>query len=396
MLTPVQINAAILKAKRDQKSTILKVDSGLFLRISPKGTALWCAKTKLAGKTYNCSLGHYPEITAATARVEKNLWIKDIRADDVNAGEDYTFAQAYHDWAERKRHTVKDFDTLDRSMKLHILDILGHRKLKDLTAFTFIKALAPLEDQEHFAMLKRLTSIVRQIAVFVQNTGRVDEIHDLTHISQNYVRTKPARHQPAVAPDKLSDVFYTLEGNHCRHGMLWAALLTLIYTLSRTKEVCLMKWDWIDFDNKVIHFPAEIMKMKLPHDVPLSTQLKKLLQSIPRKNDFVFVSEHITADGKPINPRSLNGALADYGLRGIQSAHGFRSVGASWMAENDIPMEVAEACLAHASGSAVRRAYQRSELLEKRRPVMQAWCDYVEQCREKALEKILEKAKSEL
>lgn len=385
MLSPVSINAAVARAKRDQKSQLLTVDTGLILRINKKGIGLWCAKTKLNGKTYNTSFGHYPDVSVATARQMKNDWIRGIRLEDNSAGENYTLQQAYEEWSERKRVTLYNFNKLESRFKMHILPLLGHRKLKDLTAYTFIQAWKPLEEQGKIPTLQALSSDIRQLAIFVQNTGRVGDMHDLTHISQNYVRTKPVEHRIAVTPAELPDIFYTLEHNGCPHGMPWHVFMGVFYTLGRSSEVSAMKWSWVDFDAKVIRFPAESMKMKRPHDVPMSTQLITLLESLPRVNECVFSSNSATGH---VDHTSANVMMFRYGLRGRQCIHGIRSIGSSWMAENDVPEEVAEACLAHASGNTVRRAYQRSELLEKRRPVMQAWCDYVEQCRLQALERI--------
>lgn len=389
MLTPIQINAAIIRAKRDQQPQTLKMDSGLFLRITAKGSALWCGKTKFAGKTYNRSFGHYPEVTPSEARLKKNDWAATVRADENDAGDNYTLRQAYEEWAERKRLTTASFHQISNRIKRHILSPLGGRKMKDLTAYTFIKAWRPLEEEGKITTLQTLSGYVRQIAIFVQNTGRVEELHDLTHIGANYVRNKPIEHRVALSPQQLTDMFYELEGNPCPHGMPWLVFLGILYTLSRSSEVCRMEWDWIDFENKVIHFPVEIMKKRRPHDVPMSTQLEALLKGLPRVNKYVFISRNSSqGNPRPVSRGSVATLLREHGLQGRQCPHGVRSIGAQWMAENGVPEDVAEACLAHASGSAVRRAYQRSELLEQRRPVMQAWCDYVEQCRLQALERM--------
>lgn len=389
MYTPIQINAAVTRAKREQKPQTLKMDSGLFLRITVKGSALWCAKTKFGGKTYNRSFGHYPEVSPSVARFKKDEWVAEVRSDQNDAGDEYTLRQAYEEWAERKRLTMSSFDQIEGRIALHILPVLGSRKIKDLTAYTFIKAWRPLEEQGKIETLQLLSSYIRQIAVFVQNTGRVEDMHDLTHIGANYVRKEAVRHQPAVAPSELANVFYELESKPCPHGMPWLSFMAVLYTLSRSSEIANMEWDWIDFDNKVIHFPARIMKMRRPHDVPMSSQLISFLKGLPHTCKYVFTGRGSTAENPmPVNHRSASEMLIRYGLKSRQCVHGVRSIGASWMAEHNVPEEIAEACLAHASGNAVRRAYQRSEFLEQRRPVMQAWCDYVERCRNEALTRI--------
>lgn len=165
-------------------------------------------------------------------------------------------------------------------------------------------------------------------------------------------------------------------------------MMVQFYTLSLPGEIAEMKWDWIDFDNDVIRFPAEIMKTGRVHEVPMSKQLKILLQGMPRVYEYVFTSDHFKRKSEHINRESVRLMFSKAGLGGIQTAHGIRSIGATWLAELGIREDVAELCLAHSSDNQVRKAYQRSEFLDKRRPVMQQCFDYVDECRAKAHEKI--------
>ena len=383
MITPVAINAAIAKVKREKVAKTLSVDKGLSLRITAKGTALWCGKIKYNNKIYNTSFGHFPEIPLIEARRKKEDWEQQIKGG--TAIKSYTVEQAFNDWWERKKNTISSRD-LYLKAQLHILPILGQYQLKDLTAYQVITHWQYLEKAGKFVTLKHLCGILSQIAIFVQNTGRVEDMHDLTHIQANYTRHTKVKHRTAVAPEQLTELFYQIEMKLNCSTKVFAALMTVFYTLSRETEVVSMRWEWVDFENDVIHFPAEIMKKRRPHDVPISSQLKTLLLSLERKNDFVFYS--LKSKSGHLYKTSLYIALFEAGLHNTQTIHGIRSIGSSWFAEQDISEEVAEACLAHASGSVTRRAYQRSELLEKRRPVMQAWCDYVEQCLKKAIDKV--------
>ena len=113
---------------------------------------------------------------------------------------------------------------------------------------------------------------------------------------------------------------------------------------------------------------------------------------MPQVYDYVFVSDHTKHKGEPINRESVRLMFSKAGLGGIQTAHGIRSIGATWLAEQGYREDVSEMCLAHSSDNQVRKAYQRSEFLEKRRPIMQDWCDYVDHCRAEAHKRI----KSEL
>ena len=387
-MTPIQFNALVKKAKDTAKKINHTVEQNLFIRIAPTGTATWYAKAKQNHNTLTKCLGNYPAVSVAMARQAKNEWIKTISViPDISANASYTVREAFNDWYDKKKLVARSFEYMKLRVERHILPIFGDIQLKDLTAYALITAWKPLEDKGQVETLRKLCDYVKDMAIFVQNTGRLEEMHDLTHIKVNYPR-KQAEHLAAVTPEELPKLFYALECKPRVYGVVWNAMLTQFYTLSRPGEIAEMKWDWIDFDNAVIRFPAEIMKTGRVHEVPMSKQLKILLQNMPQVYDYVFVSDHTKHKGEPINRESVRLMFSKAGLGGIQTAHGIRSIGATWLAEQGYREDVAEMCIAHSSDNQVRKAYQRSDFLEKRRPIMQEWCDYVDQCRAEAHEKI--------
>lgn len=393
-MTPIQFNALVKKAKDTAKKINHTVEQNLFIRIAPTGTATWYAKTKQNNKTLNKCLGNYPEVSVAMARQLKNEWIKTIAVvPDVSANTSYTVREAFNDWYCKKKLVARSFEYMKLRVERHILPIFGDIQLKDLTAYALITAWKHLEDKGQIETLRKLCDYVKDMAIFVQNTGRIEDMHDLTHIKTNYPH-KQSEHLAAVTPDQLPELFYILERLPRVYGVVWNAMMTQFYTLSRPGEIAELKWEWVDFDNDLIRFPAEIMKTNRAHDVPMSRQLKILLQNMPRVYDYVFTSDYSKRKGEPINRESVRQMFSKAGLGGIQTAHGIRSIGATWLAEQGIREDVAELCLAHSSDNQVRKAYQRSEFLEKRRPVMQDWCDYVDQCRAEAHKRI--KAELEL
>ena len=387
-MTPIQFNALVKKAKDTAKKINQTVEPNLSIRIAPTGTATWYAKTKQKNKTLNKCLGNYPQVSFLKARQLKDEWIKTITVvPGMVANSSYTVRDAFNDWYDKKKLVARSFEYMKLRVERHILPIFGDIQLKDLTAYALITAWKPLEDKGQIETLRKLCDYVKDMAIFVQNTGRLEEMHDLTHIKSNYPR-RQAEHLAAVAPEELPELFYALERKPRVYGVVWNAMLTQFYTLSRPGEIADLKWDWIDFDHDLIRFPAEIMKTNRTHEVPMSKQLKILLQNMPQVYDYVFASDHSKHKGEPINRESVRLMFSKAGLGGIQTAHGIRSIGATWLAEQGYREDVAEMCLAHSSDNQVRKAYQRSEFLEKRRPIMQDWCDYVDHCRAEAHKKI--------
>jgi integrase len=152
------------------------------------------------------------------------------------------------------------------------------------------------------------------------------------------------------------------------------ALMFTILTCARTSEVLLITWDEVSFADATWRVPASRMKMGKPHDVPLSEQALRLLgdQMATRgKNPFVFAGRQ----RQPLSSMTMAMLLRRMGID--VTVHGMRSSFRMWAADTGVPFDLAEAALAHAAGSAVVQAYQRSSMLERRRPLMSAWADFV-------------------
>jgi len=151
------------------------------------------------------------------------------------------------------------------------------------------------------------------------------------------------------------------------------ALRFAIFTATRTAEVIGAKWPEIDLKARVWTIPAERMKAKREHRVPLSAPAVALLEEIGRGEGFVFPG---ASKGKPLSNMAMLATLRRMG-RADLTAHGFRSSFRDWAAEQTgFPSEVAEAALAHVVGDKVEAAYRRGDLFEKRKTMMEAWARY--------------------
>lgn len=151
-------------------------------------------------------------------------------------------------------------------------------------------------------------------------------------------------------------------------------ILFTILTASRVGESVPARWDEIDWENRIWSVPPERRKDQkpYPHRVPLSDQAMELLSSIEKKGEEIFC---LKADD--LGSRYSLAHLLQRITKTTATMHGFRSTFRDWAAENGVPDTIAEKCLMHVTGNAVVQAYQRSDLLEQRREVMQAWADAV-------------------
>ena len=157
-----------------------------------------------------------------------------------------------------------------------------------------------------------------------------------------------------------------------------------ILTVTRSKEIRLMEWTEIDFDKLTWLIPAEKMKIKedgeqnpKDHLVPLADQAIKIIQSMPRLGRFVFPSDHVI-EHQPFLPNALVGAIVRAGFSATM--HGMRTTFRNWGADSkkhNFRREVLEFCLAHRVGDEAERSYWTSDMLDRRRDVLEAWADYL-------------------
>ncbi len=149
-------------------------------------------------------------------------------------------------------------------------------------------------------------------------------------------------------------------------------------TITRPAEAAEARWDEIDFDASEWKIPAARMKMNRDHTVPLSDEaisILEMMKSLSGGREFIFPSR--IKPTQPMNSQTVNAALKRAGLGGVLVSHGLRSIASTALNEQGFPPDVIEAALAHVDKNEVRRAYNRSDYLEQRRPMMQWWADLV-------------------
>ena len=385
--TPITLMALIKSAKKQRKRLYKTFDDGLLASCYPSGRVSWFWRKHVDGKSIQELLGEYPQmsIASAIAEVKSRIIALEFKQVEEQSPHRLTVNEAFEAWKARKSKTALTWPKMELVCRKYILNKFGEMPIEDLTAIMLIKHWKPLETEGHSNTLCKLCGYVRQLAIFCINTGRVDRLHELTKLSANYVFTA-ADHYPSVEPSEMWRVFYALEKGGRRYDNVWRMFMSMFYTLSRPGEIAQLRWDWIDPDEELIFFPPEAMKMKRLHRVPISSQLVKLLESSERVSDYVFPSPTIAFAHS--TPDSMNMMLKRNGFGGVLTPHGIRSIGRTWMEQQKVPEKVAEACLSHFNMTAVVKAYVRYDYIDERRDVMQQWCNFVEESRKFALDKI--------
>lgn len=374
MLTIIEVKAAQPK----NKTYLLNDGSGLFLRVEPSGAKRWVLNRSIKGQHVSKALGVFPEMSLKDARLEAQRLSVELRALKVTKAVD--FLSVYKEWLALKKTQIKNWVDIDRRFNKYLLPRFSSVTFKDIPPTALIEELkSDLGQRSKLETLKRICGELRSLETFAYNSGLIDQLR-----WQNLAAVFPSpahkrKNRPSVGYSELPEVLCKLKAEGIKSHTTWSVLLCGFYTLLRPGEYTAMRWDWIDFKDKTITVPAEVMKMKREHVVPMSRQLIALLDDLPRASGYVFPSPQRNGD-RPVSTNSASQFLRRNGFADVLVPHGIRAIGRSWMFDNQVPFEVAELCLAHSVGSSTVQAYVRSDRLEERREVMQRWCDYVELC----------------
>ena len=358
--------------------------ASLYLNISKSGSKSWVFMWTRNGVRREMGLGSYPRVSLAAARTKAencHSFIeagKDPIAERDREGEpifaecvEIFLAAKVSEWGNAK-HRAQWRMTLTEYCKP-----ISAMKISEISTNDVLKVLNPLW-QERQSTASRLRGRIERVLDFAKVKGwRTGENPALWR--GNLKNVLPARQKLSrghhAAMDYV-DLPAFLERVRNADAIAARALEFLILTAARSGEVLGAQWSEIDFDRAIWTVPAERMKAKETHRVPLSDRAIEILQALheTRISDFVFPGQR---PNRPLSAMSMPMLLRRLKVEGA-TVHGFRSSFRDWCGEEThFPREIAEAALAHKVGNEVERAYRRGDALEKRRHLMQAWADFI-------------------
>lgn len=264
-----------------------------------------------------------------------------------------------------------------RRLEREVMPELGRKQLAKIDAPMILGILRRIEKRGTLVTARKIKSHISQIMRYGIACG---------HIFSNPARDlgwalTPQKHTPRAAITEPREIgrlmrdITAFRSKKRRYALQLAAL-----TFVRPGELCRAEWDEIEWDASIWRIPAEKMKMKRPHIVPLSRQAQDVLRDLRvLTGDKRWLFPSRWDKSRPQGGGVLNTALRRIGYgREVMTAHGFRAMAATILSEQGWPSEAIERQLAHVDRNQVRAAYQRSELLSERRKMMQAWADYLD------------------
>lgn len=385
-------DAALKKAKPGTKA-IRKFDgAGLYIEIAPNGGKWWRFKYRFAGKEKRISLGVYPEISLKEARDKRDEARRSLREGidpsearqserrqrQLNAGN--SFAAIAREWIEHQSERWEPI-TRDRILAQFEADVfpaLGSKPIAELKARDVIAAVKAIEARGAGEMAARALQRIRSVFRYAIVHERIETNPMLDVKLGEVLRPRQTQHRPALAERELPAFLAKLDA-YDGDPTTQHALRLLLLTATRPGELRGARWNEINIASTTWRIPAERMKMRAEHVVPLSRQAVAVLESIrplTGGDELVFPSPFYP--GRALSENTLNSALARMGYKGIATAHGFRALFSTVANECGHDPDHIERQLAHVERNQVRAAYHRAAYLKERAALMQWWSDYLD------------------
>lgn len=367
---------------------------GLFFEITSTGMKRWLYRFKLDGKNGMFIVGRYPRLSLKNARIkhqeakelvkqgknpaqarraekQANIDEEKKRRDDRTT----SFKFVALEWVEQQRDawSPDHATSVIKSLQNNVFEPIGDLSVDVITPPEILKILRAIEKRGSLEIARKV--LQRMSAVFRYSIQTGKATYNPAADMQGVLKAKTVEHMPAVFDRDLATLLKDINANSKIHITTKLALQFTSLTACRSGEVRKAHWSEIQLENREWHIPAERMKMRRPHIVPLSKQALAVLNRAAvlfGNEGLIFPS--VRDPNRPMSDNAMSKALRDMGYRGKATPHGFRSSFSSMAHERSgFASEVIEKALAHEEKNKIKGAYNRAEYLEQRRQLMQWW-----------------------
>lgn len=383
-------DVAIRTAKPKDKQYKLYDSAGLYLLVKPSGGKYWRLKYRINCKEKALAIGAYPMISLVEAR-EASTEAKKLLANNVDPSQvkkdqklqEYinatnSFENVAYEWYnnQRPKWTSRYAGYVLKRIKADIFPALRLKSINKITAPELLTVLRTIETRGAIEIAHRALQTCGQIFRYAIATGRAER--DISMDLRGALKTKKVEHHARLEEKDLPEFLQKLEIFDGEYQTKLAMKLLLL-TFVRTIELRGAKWKEFDFNKKEWRIPAERMKMKSQHIVPLSTQTIAILnelQKLTSHREFLFPNRN-----RPrtfISENTILYAIYRMGYHSRATAHGFRATASTILNEYGFIPDVIERQLAHTERNKVRASYNHAQYLLERRKMMQWWADFLD------------------
>lgn len=383
---------AIKNAKPGLKSTKLFDGQGLYLEVAPTGGKWWRMKFRVGGKEKRLSLGTYPETSLKAARERREA----LRA-QIAAGQDPSLERKV---AKAKAATVEDdaFETIARAwwanwsttrtakhagqvlrrLEADVFPAIGSLPVGKIKAPMLLALAKKVEARGANDLARRAYQVAGQVLRYAVAHGLIDHNPAASVRPGDVLKPKVERNMARLDPPEVPELLRKID-RYPGHARTRLAMRLMTLTFVRTSELINARWPEFDLEAKQWRIPAERMKMRTPHIVPLSRQALEVLQELKASGtgkSLLFPGER--DHEKPMSNNTILFALYRLGYHSRMTGHGFRGVASTILHELGHRSDLIELQLAHQERNRVSAAYNHATYLPQRAALMQAWADHLD------------------
>ncbi|ENM1018355.1 tyrosine-type recombinase/integrase [Klebsiella variicola] len=377
-------------AKPKEKAYKLADGAGLYLEVVPSGSRYWRMKYRFNGKEKRMAFGVYPAVSLAQARAlrdeakkklaegidpsfakKEEKLVRDVRLNN-------TFQAVALEWHGTKvsRWSEGYASDIIEAFNKDIFPYIGQLPVNEIKPLVLLNVLRRMESRGATEKAKKVRQRCSEVFRYAIVTGRAEynPAADLTSAMSGH----ESKHYPFLTVEELPDFFKALSGYTGSPLIVLAARL-LILTGVRTGELRGAFWSEFDIEKAVWEIPAERMKMKRPHLVPLSTQALEVVQQLKvMSGQYPLVFPGRNDPRKTMSEASINQVFKRIGYTGKVTGHGFRHTMSTILHEEGFNTAWIETQLAHVDKNAIRGTYNHALYLEGRREMMQWYADHID------------------
>jgi integrase len=387
-------DTAVKKAKPGPRPVKFSDSKGMYLLVNPTGSKLWRWKYRVLGKEKVMALGAYPDVSLAQAREATDKARKVLAAGDdpmvkrkadkhasLTAAANSFESVARKWWAHwSPARTEQHAGQVMRRFQANVFPYIGARPVSEIQAPELVAMLKAIEARGVNDVAKRAHQTSSQVFRYAIAHGLATRNPAADIKPGDVLASRQKKNLARIDGKELPALLRHIDAYQGTAATRLAMKLMAL-TFVRTSELIGARWSEFDLKAGRWDIPAERMKMKTPHIVPLSSQavnILKTLQLVSGRGALVFPGER--DHEKPMSNNTILGALKRMGYKGRMTGHGFRGIASTLLHEMGSNHAHIELQLAHQERDAVSAAYNHATYLKERSKMMQHWADYLDNC----------------